>query len=278
MAGLPTVNDIIKANTVNNRAKRWNATKAAASYTSGKPYSLWPAGGDPGAGAFTGSAVTSNQFTASDAGAIFFDNPSGGRTNHLTSFLAFLSAAVEGQIVLIDRLLGYQGFVANTTADQTATTTPTLPRYTSGAGCKILVETQVAFSANAGTLEVYYRNESDTDNRVGSALTIDASATASPCRIPTNGGFFHSMQGSDRSVKRINKVKLPTSTFTTGTFSVSIVKPIWSVPFIKGFQPEVLHQALHGIPLDDSGCYQLLFMPYSSTTISVMADICVTEN
>jgi hypothetical protein len=277
MPGFNTVNDVIKANTVNNRGKRWDVTKQAASFTSGKPYSLWPLAGDPGAGAFSGTVVTATAMSSADNGAVFFDNPSGGRTNHLTALMGFLSSGVEGELHLVDRLLQYPGFVVNTTADQAATTVTTLPRYTDGLGVKILVEVSTILSANTGTLEVYYRNESNVDNRVGAAVTLEASASASPCRIP-GLQFFHTMQAPDRGILRINKIKLPTSTYASGNLCVSLVKPIWSIPIIKGFQPDLLTQTVHGIKIENSACLMFLFQPYSTGSFSIKSSVFVTEN
>ena len=277
MPGFNTVNEAIKANTVNNRGKRWNVTKQAASFTAGKPYSLWPLAGDPAAGAFSGTAVTATAMSSSDNGAVFFDNPTGGRTNHLTALMGFLSSGVEGELHLVDRLLQYPGFVVNTTADQTATTVTTLPRSTDGLGVKILVEVSTVLSAGAGTLEVYYRNENSVDNRVGAAVTLDSAATASPCRIP-GLQYYHCMQAPDRGVLRINKIKLPTSTFASGNLCVSLVKPIWSVQINKGVQPDLLTQLVHGIKIENNACLMFLFQPYTTTSMVVTANVHVTEN
>lgn len=282
MPGFNTLDDIVKANSVNGRGQCWDFLKAAQTYVSGKAYSLWNAGGSPGAGSFPGTDKIATQQSAATAGAMFFSNPSGGRGNFLTALQGFLSGAVEGDLHLVDRLLAYDFVDANITSDQTMTNGVALPRYADGEGNRILVEVSAALSAHAGTFEVYYTNttaEGLTTNRVGVGVALDASATASPCRIPYSAGIYAPMQASDRGVTKIDKAKFSATTFTTvNCICVSIVHPLWSIPLTKGIDPDMLSQAVHSVEIMDNACLQLLFVPYSSTSIAITGRVRTTEN
>jgi hypothetical protein len=279
MPGFNTLDDIAYANSVLGRGQRWPFHKALQSYTSGKMYSLWPTSGSPGAGGFPGVGLTATAYSAADPGAMFFNNPSGGRQNFITAFQAFLSSAVEGDLHIVDRLLSYGGIAVNTAVDQAMTNVTAIPRYATGYGNRVIVEVQTLLGAGSGNFRVYYTNESGVINRVDTAgLALDSAASASPCRIPFTGNYYALMQASDRGITKIDKVNFVSTTFASGALCASIVQPLASIPLVKGIDPDMVMQAIHGLQVVDGACLMFLFQPYTTTSIGISGIVRTTEN
>lgn len=195
--------------------------EASITTVAGDFFSLWTAGGNPGAGATPASGAGVAP-TSSTAGAIPWTNPGGSNTAYLGKFAA--SAAEIETIILVDRLVHTAGLSGLLTSSQTVDSATITRNYTGGTAYAggLWLEVYTALGATACTASVSYTNQAGTAGQIGSAA-FPASAKV---------GFLApvSLAAGDYGVQSVQSVTLSVTTGTAGNFGVTLTWDICSVP------------------------------------------------
>jgi hypothetical protein len=279
-AGYTTYDDIISELSAGKRyAETW-AKSATTTTVANNWYDLWPVGGNPQAGAYTGAARTAVQFTDATAGGMLH----GGNVSPDTkSFLTSLGVANTSvpTIVVYDRVLTYEACTIST-VNQVMTNGLAAQRYigVGEPGLKIMVTCQTALgaTANAYTQLQYTDNSGNTlqsmpvafgVNVITSALaptTILGARVVSPAvsggTVPF--GPYMTLATGDTGVRLIDNYTH--SANNTGTLAYVLGQPLVYIPVVAAGQTSLFDnvQQLASLPrVFDGAC--LAFMLYSPT-------------
>ena len=201
----------------------WSVKNITIPKSIGGYQSSWMGTGTPGAGGASPTYTTGSGYTCSSSttGAINYNNAT--TQNYLAKFAA--TSTIAGTLVLVDRLWSCSGMgYANST--YTVTTPGSLPaRITdSGLGCQIWCEQFAAAGAATGTLTVSYV---DPGSNTESAVIPSTSLVSAPLigqmqPVPLAAGYS---TGVSQIASATNS-----ATWTSGTFGITIVKPIAAIP------------------------------------------------
>lgn len=133
-----------------------------------------------------------------------------------------LNGATPGTYMLVDRLVGQSGFVANINTTQT-TNCPTaaLTRYTSGEGVFAFITIWTQVGATATTFTVSYTNQAGTSGRTSPAQTIGGTGYRESVRA-----IALPMQEGDTGIRSIESLTIAGTTGTGSQFGVTLVKPL----------------------------------------------------
>lgn len=203
-----------------------------ATLVAGRPASLWPLGGTPGAGSQNGTlngAVLDSSTTIPN-GAIAHYDPSSGN-----SYFAYLDAIATqaGQLLVLDRLWSNGGYTITSTAAQNSTT-PTWPSRcptsgtddtpaTTGLGVMLAVEVSAATGAGTPTITISYTNQAGTAGRT--ATNIQATVASSAI----GATYFIGLQAGDTGVRSVQSLTL-SATWTSGTINLVAYRVLGSQP------------------------------------------------
>lgn len=221
----------------------WQFQSGTAASTAGRWYASWAMIGRPAPGTYTaGASLSAVQHYASITGAIPMGNAVMPATKHLDYVTGMVPAAtaVPGTLILVDRLLVYQGIVCTLSATQTFVTPAGLPRYTDGAGVQAWMEAQNALG-NAGAKGVgrvnwSYTNQDGTAGQVSVGTTSHIYSVAqinSVANTATTTYFFNPflpLSGADRGVRSVQSIDLNNGTLTSGVLSLVLGKPLATIP------------------------------------------------
>lgn len=218
----------------------WVKSTGAAAYAAGRWYDTFSLGGYPPPTTFPGTALAWK--TCDDAtgdGTTRFGIPHGGNVStlikHLSTMAAWTTAAtgVPSVLQLVD-LQGYwPGINMNLATAQTLTGTPT-PRYTNGAGCRLLLAARATTGATAHNLSLSYTNQGGTSGR---ALPVTVACTASAI-VPhivhsgtaaNNYGPYLPLASGDTGVQNVASVTLSAAS-GAGTAALLLVRPLAQIP------------------------------------------------
>lgn len=206
----------------------------AANPVASKPYTLWQAGGLPGAGTW-GTSGTGRAVTDADAGAIPFVNPTAPATMHLLTWGAGATVAL-GTLLLIDRLVEYPISLAATSSP----TSPTIPSRDAngaalGAGVMMFFENEAAGAATAATnptITVTYTNSAGTASRSSGAVAMEASQPVRRVLTPNvNPNIWFPMAAGDLGVRSVQTVTL-SATMTTTRANLVLARPLAILPVL----------------------------------------------
>jgi hypothetical protein len=243
------------------QAPRHFAKAATGTLSVGRPQSLWPLAGSPGAGAYdaTLNGTTLSSTSTIPSGAIPHVDPGAGN-----AYLARLSAASSqpGVLILADRIWVNQLAVSNATAQ--AITSPTWPARdaagsTNGDGVLLAIETSAAASATAAAITVTYTNQAGTGSRTANFLDATIAAVTVP------GAFFRiGLQAGDTGVRSVQSVTFNTQ-WTTGTINMVAYRPLAAVELIAAQIGNAVDALTGGFPRLYNGTVPFLFFIPSST-------------
>lgn len=152
-------------------------------------------------------------------------------TKHLHRFMAMTqtATAVRLPIIICDYLM-YYPFVAMDAGDQTMTNIVTIPRYTTGAGVKIMA-VEVAAQVGGAQFYVTYTNSDGVAGRVSATVRCNTQTvngtiiTSAPTTADTAGPFIPLQQG-DSGVRSIESITFLSG--DVGLISLVLVKPLAS--------------------------------------------------
>jgi hypothetical protein len=232
----------------------------------GRPQSLWPLAGSPGAGSYnaTANGAVLSSSSSIPAGAIPHVDPVSGN-----SYLARLSAMAtqSGVLLLCDRLWVNQ-LTVNSTSLQSITT-PTWPARdaagsTDGDGILVGIETSAAASATAATITMTYTNEANAGSKT--ANFVDAPSAA----VTLAGAFFRlGLAAGDKGVRSIQSFQFGTA-WTTGTINAVAYRPLAALELIGGNIGNAIDALTSGFPrLFDGTVPFLIFIPSTTTTSNI---------
>jgi hypothetical protein len=191
-------------------------TALAGTFAAGDFVSLWPAAGQPGAGATpTAFGSGGNIQTSSIVGAVPFTNPSSGN-----SYLGrlFAVSGVPGTLVFYDRLWACSGVSATINTVQTVVSPPALTRPdANGVNAEIWIEATTAIGTTASNLTIIYKNQAGTSQTAAAQAMVVSKPIAWAMQIPLLAG--------DTGVQSIVSAQL-SAAMTTGAFNIVIQRRI----------------------------------------------------
>ena len=203
-----------------------------ATLVAGRPASLWPLGGTPGAGSqdTTLNGVVLSSSTTIPNGAIAHYDPASGN-----SYLAYLDAIATqaGQLLVLDRLWNNGGYTITSTAAQNSTT-PTWPSRcptsgtddtpaTTGLGVMLALEVSAATGAGTPTITISYTNQAGTAGRTATNIKATAASSA------IGATYFIGLQAGDTGVRSVQSLTL-SATWTSGTMNLVAYRVLGSLP------------------------------------------------
>jgi hypothetical protein len=185
------------------------APKAAGAF-----HSMWLA--TPSAGAASPAYTAGSGYTASQATAGALPLTNATVKNRIAALRAGMSVA--GSLLLADRLWSCSG-MGFAAATYTVTTPGSLPaRITdNGAGCMVFIEQFVPTGAWSGTITLNYVNAAGSSVSSVIPAAVSAPVAGQMQRFPISDGI--------RSVTSV----VTSATATSGSFGVTIVKPILEI-------------------------------------------------
>jgi len=241
---------------------RWVLKNITVPKSIGAYQSSWLAVGFPGAGAISPAYTAGSGYACDDTtvGAIPYTNAT--VKNYLAKW--FASSTIAGTLLLVDRLWSCSGMgFANST--YTVTTPGNLPaRITdNGLGCQLWVEQFVAAGAASGTL---------TANYVAPGSGSEAGIIPAVVSAPVIGQMqpFPLATGAT-GVRQLTSV-VNSATWTSGTWGMTIVKPIAAISIPLAGIGNTLDWATLGLPdIPDDACLQFIWQGGAATALQVMS-------
>lgn len=221
--------------------------KASTTFNGAGWRTMWPPGGNPQAGTYTGTALNAQQCIDTTVGAMQHGGDVSSLTKHLLRWNVVNTGSLSTNVMtllLVDRLLYYPGINATITTNQAFTNGVTLPRYTDGKGVRAWIEPQGNQPVGFATPAVFTygdngytssdgtggRQHADTVNMTGSATAADPFIPHTSA-ITANRSWnpFLPMQNPDVGMKSVESVKLTTAYTTSGTLCLVLGKPLASL-------------------------------------------------
>lgn len=203
---------------------------------SGKLCSLWTFMADPnGVGVAPTTAVVP---ASSIAGALNQRNGDLMRIIQLQAESANLIASQrrESRMLVIADRLGHTGGLSGVTTTAQTTNLPTaaLTRYTTGVGVMAALEIYSQLGTTATTCTVEYTDNDGNTGQVSPTFPIGGGTGAAlDCKVQGRMLTVPLLAG-DKGVRAVANVDLLATTGTAGNFGVTLFKPLFFVPMIRG--------------------------------------------
>jgi len=251
------------------------AKVATPTPVAGRPQSLYPLAGVPGAGSYNGTlngAAYSSSVTIPN-GIIPHVDPGAG--NAYLGRLMVLSNQI-GELLLCDRLWDGQIAINNTSLQ--SITFPGLPSRdnagtANGDGVMVAFEVSAVTSATAAALSTFtYTNQAGTGSRTGTFLDAPSGAAG-------QAGMFYriALQAGDTGVRSIQSFTFSTA-WTTGTVSLVAYRVLTSVPIVGALIPNFVDAITGGFPrLYNGVCPFLIFIANTASAITISGDYTETQ-
>lgn len=244
--------------------KVMTAAKAAGAFQSS-----WLAAGNPGAGSAAPAYTAGSGYTCSraTAGAMRYTNAS------VQNWVARLAASCTqpGTLILYDRLWSCSGmgFAAGT---YTVTTPGSLPaRITDdGVDVEAWVEQFVAAGAASGTLTLNYLNANTGASKSGVISAVVSAPVAGQLQpIPVAAG--------DTGVRQVTSA-VTSATWTSGSFGITLMKPVLRVPVLGVGIGQVLDWAGTGLQkLPADACLFWVYLAQNTTAATLIGSIDIID-
>lgn len=243
-----------------------------ATLVAGRPASLWPLAGMPGAGSQNGTlngAVLDSSTTIPN-GAIPHYNPASGN-----AYLAYLDAMATqaGRLLVLDRIWSNGGYTITSTAAQNSTT-PTWPSRcptsgtddtpaTTGLGVMLAVEVSAATGAGTPTITISYTNQAGTAGRTAKNIIATVASSA------IGATYFIGLQAGDTGVRSVQSLTL-SATWTSGTINLVAYRKLASIPLLALIPNQADALTGLGTRIYNGTVPWLVFVP-NTTTASVVS-------
>lgn len=209
-------------------------------------------------------------FTMDDTveGAMYHGGNVSADTKHLlnSGAVSAVTTFVPGVWLLVDLLMCYPGINMNTALLQTLLNANTLPRYTTGAGVRAYLVSQVASGATAHNLAISYTNTVPTSGRT---LPVTVACTVSSIAghithagvASNNYGPFLPLQAGDLGVLSVETVQLSQASLA-GEAALMLARPLCYLPMTTASvasERDLMNQ-LPSLPrIYDGACLAMLF-------------------
>lgn len=266
---ITTLDGVIAGMRPNEHFLKVGSTMEAA----GVLHSLLYTSGAPGAGVaptpgLAGAALTSY------GGQIPFTNPVSG-DSYLALFEGGMSA-LDGQLIVYDRLWHNSGFTITTTTAQTVNSAawPARDRAGSTNGEGVLVALEVSSLTGNGSAvantTMSYTNSAGTAGRTATMASFPASAVA--------GSFVvFQLQAGDTGVRSIQSLTLGTS-YVSGTVHLVAFRQIGPALNCGPFRGDRVDAVSSGFPrLYDNTVPCLLWLPSATTAVTIKGAFGVSQ-
>ena len=276
MPGFSTVDAIVSRLSVDLAGQRLLIHKTGTTMVASTPHSLWAGTGLPSAGGY-GSVGKANGrvLTSSSAGALAYSNPTAPNTLHLLKSEISLIAGSVGTLVIVDRIADV--LIAHSEATGSITGCDATSRLPSGAGCQLWLEVQSALSAASNTLTFGYTNQAGTAGRTTGSIVTVASAIVN--RSPT-AALWQPLQAGDTGIRSLDSVTLVSGT-ATGQIAAALVRPLATIP-LPTLGLSTARDHVMELPqlerLRDNSCICLLYIPNTTTALTVAGELLVCDN
>ena len=239
--------------------------------------------GNPPPQYYAASPLAAQQMRLSTDGGIRHGNSISPSVKHLESFLLMSTSATGLPMTwhLCDYLLYYPFVDTGTTDPQVMTNTNTLPRYTDGLGCQVMVVSVASSTGLQPTFSMSYTNSDGVAERTSATVTLSTSTinggimtndqTAAITQLP-----FMPLQSGDKGVRSIESVTFLSGT-DVGLLAFVIVKPLITSTLIEQTAPcEVVclsHQSSLPIIYDDAFLSLLVCPQGSLSGVTLLGEI-----
>lgn len=217
----------------------FSKTLGAAFNAADVPINLMPYGNQPAARTPNATKAATPISNALTTGLVGFTDPTGSNKLALESAQVRmldtgLAAGAEVSLVVVDRLLEYGGFVANSNALQNPTNASAIPRYTDGVGVMMAAVASVApgLGVTPVTLTVTYDSDSGTGHTVAVTTRTDGSVLG---RVIHGTDYFIPIP--QKGVKKITQVQLSATTGAAGQYCLFLFKVLGVIPLAR--RPDV---------------------------------------
>lgn len=241
---------------------RWVLKNITACKAIGSYQSSWLGVGFPGAGVASPVYTAGSGYTCdkSTVGAIPYTNAS--VKNYLAKW--FASSTIAGTLILVDRLWSCSGmgFAVGT---YTVTTPGNLPaRITdNGVGCMLWVEQFVVAGAASGTLTANYKNPADGAEAGIIPAVVSAPVIGQLQPVPLAVGAT--------GVRSLVSVA-HSATWTSGTFGMTICKPIAAISIPVAGIGNTLDWATLGLPdIPNDACLAFIWQGGATTAPQIQS-------
>lgn len=234
-----------------------------ATLVAGRPASLWPLAGNPGAGGYD-TTLNGVALTAPVNGQIPFVDPSSGNA-YLSSMVA--QATIAGTVLLCDRLWHNGGYTITSTSAQNSTT-PSWPGRSAdgtsnGEGVLLGVEISAATGAGTPTITCGYTNSAGTAGRTATNIIATLATSAIGAFYPIG------LQAGDLGVRSVQSLTL-SATWTSGTMNLVAYRVLARIPITAAQVPGSVDPLSGGFPRMFNGSVPfLLFLPSTTTASNV---------
>jgi hypothetical protein len=294
--GFGTYDAIISAITSGQKYRVEFTKNASTAPVANEWYDMWPVGGFPIAGTYTGSALTArNDFGESIVGGVYHGGNVSAATKHLINVNMVASGGTPC-IYLYDRVLTYEATTfGTTTVQQTMTNTNTAQRYISAglSGLKIMCTCHTLLGSGSATLtQLAYNRQSDGASAsmpTTQAVTVINTAAAPTATLgarvcapaagnatPTWGPYLPLAAG-DGGCQRINTLTFA-HTSQTGTLAFVLGRPLMTIPLGAAGVTTMMDTVMQVASLErvyDGACLSLMvyFAAATAATISGSAEV-----
>lgn len=257
---------ISKVSTANTGATNW--------------FAWWRVAGNPSAGTDPSSGVAGQTLTNADAGALPFVNPASGLT-YLVRMAASMGAV--GVLLLYDRLWHNSGLSPTLTTSQTVNSVALPSR------CPVITDpTGQTFDALGHEVEAWFQvmgtamgagsvaptiSYTDQSGNAGNTATQQLWGGA----MAVNRTSPFSLAAGDSGVRSIQAYQ-QTATQTSGVFSLVLRRRIATLRLPIANRTGILDWAGLGMPvIPDDAHLELIWLPATTTTISLQADLMLAQ-
>lgn len=201
--------------------------------------------GNPVPNYYAASPTVSVALAQSTDGGIFHGSyPTGSHKKYLKDIMAMTvtATAVPLSLILCDYLLYYPFMDMGITDFQSTTNSVNVPRYTTGAGVKMMA-VEVAASLGAGNPQFYveYTNSDGISGRITPLISTNTQTTtgtiiSSSAATALSAGPFLPLQVGDTGVRSIDGITMMTADI--GLITLVLVKPLATMQ-IRGIDAPV---------------------------------------
>ena len=253
---------------------RYIAKAVTATLVAGRPSSLWPLAGSPGAGSYNATLNGANlsSTSAQVAGQIPHTDPGSGNA-HLARLQA--SATQAGTLLLMDRLWHNGGYTITSTAAQNSTTAAWEARdangSTNGDGVLLALEVSAAAGAAAPTITVSYTNQAGTAGRTGTNILATANSPA------IGALYFIGLAAGDTGVRSVQSLTLSVS-WVSGTINLVAYRMLAALELAGPQFPNAIDALTSGMPRLYNGTVPwMAFVPNTTTATNVSGTYVETQ-
>jgi hypothetical protein len=241
---------------------RWVLKNITVPKAIGSYQSSWLGVGFPGAGSAPPAYNSGSGYALDDAtpGAIPYTNAA------VKNFLAkwFATSTIAGTLMLVDRLWSCSG-MGYALGTYTVTTPGNLPaRITDyGVGCSLWVEQFIAAGAASGTLTANYKNPADGAEAGVIPAVVSAPLIGQMQPVPLAVGAT--------GIRSLVSV-VTSATWTSGSFGMTILKPIAAISIPLAGIGNTLDWATLGLPdIPNDACLGFIWQGGAATATQVMS-------